>query len=321
MTDDTRHADAEQIAGLLGPAIVAMVASEFPLVQPHLYDQQIPPVVYLSGVLMFVAGLAIVRAHHHWRRDWTVLVTLTGWFALVLGLVRMFAAGAYRRGSGAVAPLAFMVIESPLLLCGLFLTFKAYYSREAARSFFVRATPEERGASLPGDDRIPDPIDSITHAITIDRPSRDVWPWLVQMGAGRRAGWYSYDWIDNGRRPSADRVVEELQHPVVGTIFPALPGVTDAFTLDAIEPECRLTLTVPAPGGGEPLVTWSFVLRPIGSELTRLLVRVRGGKGYRFHGLPRFLTRPAIRFVHFIMERRQLHGIAARAERGGRAGA
>src|SRR6186997_1097124 len=54
-----------------------MIVSEFPLVQPHLYDAQIPPVVYLSGVLMFVGGLAIVRAHNRWARDWTVLVTLS----------------------------------------------------------------------------------------------------------------------------------------------------------------------------------------------------------------------------------------------------
>ena len=50
--------DSKRIAGLVGPTIVAMIVSEYPLVQPHLYDAQIPPVVYLSGVLMFVAGLA-----------------------------------------------------------------------------------------------------------------------------------------------------------------------------------------------------------------------------------------------------------------------
>jgi hypothetical protein len=53
--------NSKRIAGLLGPTIVVVVASEFPLVQPHLYDEQIPPVVYLSGVMMFVAGLAILR--------------------------------------------------------------------------------------------------------------------------------------------------------------------------------------------------------------------------------------------------------------------
>ena len=50
---------SRNIAGLVGPTVVAMVASAFPLVQPHLYDAQIPPVVYLSGAMMFVGGLAI----------------------------------------------------------------------------------------------------------------------------------------------------------------------------------------------------------------------------------------------------------------------
>lgn len=117
---------SKELAGLIGPTIVAMVASEFPLVQPHLYEKQIPPVVYLSGVLMFVAGLAIVRAHNRWARDWTVLVTLAGWFSAVLGLFRMFAAGAYQRGSSSTPTVVFMVLEIALLLWGLMLTFKAY---------------------------------------------------------------------------------------------------------------------------------------------------------------------------------------------------
>jgi len=92
-------------------------------VQPHLYDAQIPPVVYLSGVLMFVGGLAIVRGHSYWTRDWTILVTLSGWFFLALGLFRMFAAGIYQRGSAATSATVFMVLE---LIVGLFMTFKAY---------------------------------------------------------------------------------------------------------------------------------------------------------------------------------------------------
>lgn len=59
----------------------------------NLCDAQILPIVYLSGVLMFIVGLAIVCAHNHWTRDWTVLVTLSGWFFLALGHFRKFAAG------------------------------------------------------------------------------------------------------------------------------------------------------------------------------------------------------------------------------------
>ena len=108
-----------------------MLVSEFPLVQPHLYDAQIPPVVYLSGVLMFVGGLAIVRAHNHWVRDWTVLITLTGWFGVALGLFRMFAAGLYQRGSANASAALFMALEGMLLIIGLIMTFKAY-SRETS---------------------------------------------------------------------------------------------------------------------------------------------------------------------------------------------
>jgi hypothetical protein len=118
--------NSKQIAGLVGPTIVAMVVSEFPLVQPHLYNAQIPPVVYLSGVLMFVGGLAIVRAHNHWVRDWTILVTLSGWFFLILGLFRMFAASLYQRGTANTSTNTFMILEGALLIVALFITYKAY---------------------------------------------------------------------------------------------------------------------------------------------------------------------------------------------------
>jgi hypothetical protein len=103
-----------------------MIVSEFPLVQPHLYDAQIPPVVYLSGVLMFVGGLAVIRAHNHWARDWTVLVTLSGWLGLVLGLCRMFTAGVYQRQSASASTTVLMVAEAFLLTIGLIMTLKAY---------------------------------------------------------------------------------------------------------------------------------------------------------------------------------------------------
>lgn len=118
--------NSKRIAALVGPTIVAMVVSEFPLVQPHLYDAQIPPVVYLSGTLMFVGGLAIVRAHNKWTRDWTVLVTLSGWFFLFLGLFRMFAAGLYQRGSAQTSAAMFMVLEGVLVVLGLIMTFQGY---------------------------------------------------------------------------------------------------------------------------------------------------------------------------------------------------
>jgi hypothetical protein len=122
---------SHRIAGILGPSLVAVIASEFPLVQPDLYAQQVPPVVYLSGVLMFVAGLAIVRAHNVWVRNWAVLVTLCGWMLLGLGAVRMFAASTYQRASAAAASWVLMVLEGVLFFVGLYLTFKAYGSKRS----------------------------------------------------------------------------------------------------------------------------------------------------------------------------------------------
>jgi len=177
----------------------------------------------------------------------------------------------------------------------------------------VDATRDERTRKLPGDDRIPHAIDTLTHATTIRRAPRDVWPWLVQMGAGSRAGWYSYDWIDNGRQPSARHIVMELQSPAIGTIFPAMPGMTEGFTLLAIDHERSLTLGWLASNGALD-VTWTFVLDETAPGVTRLLVRVRGGPGYRFHGLPLALTRLVVRIIHFIMQRKQLLGIKYRAE-------
>ena len=178
----------------------------------------------------------------------------------------------------------------------------------------VRASRHERLHALPGDDIISESIASLTHAVTIGRAPHDVWPWLVQMGAGSRAGWYSYDFLDNGRRPSAARIVPELQHLAAGMIFPALPGVTDGFTVLAFEPERFLIVGWSSPDN-TPLLTCAFVLEDVEHGSTRLIARARGGRGYQFHGLPWWLTKRIIPVVHFIMQRKQLLGIAKRAER------
>jgi hypothetical protein len=176
----------------------------------------------------------------------------------------------------------------------------------------VRTTRDETTRSLPGDELIDRPFGSLTHAVTITGSAHDVWPWLAQMGAGTRAGWYSYDLLDNRRRPSAAGIVPELQSLAVGMLFPALPGVTDGFTLLSFEPDRFLVLGWQSPKGS-PLVTWAFVLEEK-QQTTRLVVRARGAADYSFHGLPPWVSRHVIRLVHFVMQRKQLMGIAERVE-------
>src|SRR5207248_2421080 len=137
---------------------------------------------------------------------------------------------------------------------------------------------------LPGDELIPDAIGALTHAITIRRPPHEVWPWLVQMGAGR-AGWYSYDFIDNGGQSSAEEIRPQFQHVQPGTIFPALPGETEGFSLIAFHAERFLVLGWQSPDG-TLIMTWTFVLEEIEQGCTRLIVRARGAPGYQCHGLP-----------------------------------
>lgn len=184
-------------------------------------------------------------------------------------------------------------------------------TRVRARS--VRADQSERTRTLPGDELIEAPLGVVTHAITIRRPPHDVWPWIVQMGAGR-AGWYSYDLIDNGRQPSAERILPELQHVSIGTLFPALPRATDAFNVLRYEPEHSLVLGwVPEPNG-PPVTTWALVLEEAEPGCTRLIERGRVGSPYRPYGLPQWLAKRLAPLAHAVMVRRHMIGIARRAE-------
>lgn len=148
---------------------------------------------------------------------------------------------------------------------------------------------------------------SATHAVTVGAPPGAVWPWIVQMGAGR-AGWYSYDRIDNAGVPSAETILPEHQHLEPGDIVPGLPGRTDVFVAAEVARDRHLVLTVPRRDGTTG-ATWTVVLREVG-DATRLLVRMRLGPGPRL--VPDVLVRLLFEPAHLVMQRRQLLGIARR---------
>jgi hypothetical protein len=60
-----------------------------------------PALMFLTGLITFPAGLAIVLTHNVWTPDWRVAVTLLGWLAVISGAVRILApqrtAGTSRR--------------------------------------------------------------------------------------------------------------------------------------------------------------------------------------------------------------------------------
>ena len=48
-----------------------------------------PPLIYVSGVLVMTAGIAIVLYHNVWALDWRVIITLFGWMGAIGGAVRI----------------------------------------------------------------------------------------------------------------------------------------------------------------------------------------------------------------------------------------
>jgi FtsH-binding integral membrane protein len=126
---------SKTIAGLMGPTLVAGAAAVLLNLAswPALAEQAFrdPPLIFASGFPLFVAGLAIVRAHNRWSRGWPVLVTVFGWLAVLGGLSRILFP---TRLADIAIPLVhstavFATVAVVLLVAGAFLSFKSY-SRE-----------------------------------------------------------------------------------------------------------------------------------------------------------------------------------------------
>ena len=166
---------------------------------------------------------------------------------------------------------------------------------------------------MPGDHFITEPIASITHGVTIRRSAAEVWPWLVQMGAGR-GGWYSYDFLDNRGYTSAETILDEFQDIAVGHVLPALPGATDAFIVIDLDTGRSLVLGWSEEPDTDPITTWAFALEESGSSRARLIERSRIQSPYRPYGLPEWIAVPIARLAHAVMVRKHLRGIARRVE-------
>lgn len=116
--------ESKSIAKIVGPTLIVMVFSEMRFWNPTLYDTQIAPLIYLNGVLLFVAGLAIVNKHNVWVLGWETLITIIGYIAMIIGLLRMLFPEIQKtefKNDNSI-----MIIEVILILIGIFLTFKAY---------------------------------------------------------------------------------------------------------------------------------------------------------------------------------------------------
>jgi hypothetical protein len=165
------------------------------------------------------------------------------------------------------------------------------------------AADEEAREPLPGDDLRPDANVLATHAVTINAPAADVWPWLVQIGQGR-GGFYSYAWLENlvgCHMRNADRILPQFQDLKAG----------DRIYFHPKAPPAPVTVLEP----GRALVigdAWAFVLKELGPRTTRLIIRSRA---VCRPTLSSFLGwRVVFEPAHFVMERRMMLTIKRLAE-------
>jgi hypothetical protein len=123
---------SKMIAGLIGPTLVAIAAAIFLNLGslPTLVEQvsRDPALIFVSGILLFVAGLAIVRAHNIWAGGWPVVVTVLGWLAILGGIVRMLFPIRLAAIAAAVGQSTGWIIAGAtvILVLGAFLSFKGY---------------------------------------------------------------------------------------------------------------------------------------------------------------------------------------------------
>ena len=209
-----------------------------------------------------------------------------------------------------------------------------------------KATEEERAMPLPGDDLVPASILQTTHAVTIDAPPQQVWPWLVQIGQ-ERAGFYSdsrfwdrcVDWYYRclsrgqpghpavGYHVAAEgELVAAWQNPQPGDIIADGPPGTACYVVRQAEPgkslvlftDTHLRYLLPARLRGNPRlgasgeISDSFLLTEPQPGTTRLIRRMRLSCRpwpFRAYAVPIVLTwGEAITARHF------LRGIKKRAE-------
>jgi hypothetical protein len=170
------------------------------------------------------------------------------------------------------------------------------------------ATDEEVSRPMAGDAIVPDPSFNGTRAVTIKASPEDIWPWLLQMGY-LRAGFYSYDSLDNKGVPSAERIMPEYQHLRVGDEIPVSEG--SFVTVVSMDPHRSMVWKFQSGAWGNS--TWAWGLYPQDKKHTRLITRLRIKYNWFSSSIVSMLM---VDVVELVMMRKCLLGIKRRVEAG-----
>lgn len=171
------------------------------------------------------------------------------------------------------------------------------------------ASQEEIAATYPGDELVPAPASFVNRAITIHASPQQIYPWLVQLGAGK-GGFYTYTSLEKligCPLVNADRIHEEWQNLQVGDEVKMCPKepAPPPYIVAQIYPNQAIVLG--HQDNGKWVDLWQFILDRQINGSTRLILRTRtmmtGGFWDVIH--------PGV----FIMEYGMLRGIKTRAEK------
>jgi hypothetical protein len=169
---------------------------------------------------------------------------------------------------------------------------------------------DEIAATLPGDELVSMPRSVVNRAVTIQAKPEKIFPWLLQLGAGK-GGYYSYTFIETYllrcTLVNADRIHPEWQNLKVGDPVKMCPSESGPppYQVAQIIPGRALILGHQNPDGTWS-DTWQFVLLPRTDGPTRLVLRTRSN----LTGLLWDVIHPGV----FVMERGMLLGIQKRAK-------
>ena len=119
------------IARLVGPAFVAVglgILLNGPFYTALLAEAvHSPTLIYFSGLISLIPGLAILNVHRTWTSDWRVIITILGWLLVIGGVIRIVlpATTAALVTDIYAKPAALLTVSAITIVVGAFLTFKA----------------------------------------------------------------------------------------------------------------------------------------------------------------------------------------------------
>jgi hypothetical protein len=119
------------VALAVGVAVVANPAAFQAMAEELLHSHAL---LFLSGLLVMVGGVAIVLVHNVWTADWRVIITVVGWLTSIGGALRIvWPQLTVSAGERLVAHPAVLIVAAAIWLAvGAALTFYGYFHQPSA---------------------------------------------------------------------------------------------------------------------------------------------------------------------------------------------